>query len=270
MGVEAYILLPLTGLVAGFLAGLLGIGGGVVMVPLLFYLFPALGFPQEVAVHMALGTSLAAATFLSLSSSLAHIRKGHLHKEGFPFVAAGGLVGAMVGSTVATHVNGMILKKAFALLLLYASARIGLNVGPKGEDDHEVDTPKPLVLFPVGMAVGAIASFFGIGGGVVAVPLMVIVLGFPMTLAVGTSASLIPFITGTGAFGYAFFGAHSGLALPPHSLGYVHIPSWIALLLGGTVGAQLGACFTEKVRVAVLRRAFAVLLLFTALKIIMK
>ncbi len=270
MEIAAYLLLPLTGLVAGFLAGLLGIGGGVIMVPLLFYLFPALGFSHEVAVHMALGTSLASATFLSLSSSLAHIWEGHFHREGFPFVAVGGLLGAVVGSTIATHVNGVILKKAFALLLFYAAARIGLNVGSKTEEKCEIVTPRPLVLFPVGMAVGAIASFFGIGGGVVAVPLMVIVIGFPMTLAVGTSASLIPFITATGALGYAFFGVHSGFSLPPHSLGYIHLPSWLALVIGGAIGAQLGARFTERVNVATLRRVFAVLLLFTAIKIILK
>ncbi len=269
MKVAAYLLLPLTGLLAGFLAGLLGVGGGVIMVPMLFYLFPTLGFPPEVAVHMALGTSLASATFLSLSSSMAHIKRGHFHKEGFPFVAAGGLLGAVVGSTIATHVNGVLLKKAFALLLFYAAARIGLNVGAKEGVEEEIVTPRPAILFPVGLAVGTLASFFGIGGGVVAVPLMVIIIGFPMTLAVGTSASLIPFITGMGAAGYAFFGSHSGISLPPHSLGYVHLPSWISLVVGGTVGAQVGARLTDRVRVSLLRRAFAVLLLFTGVKILL-
>lgn len=268
--IAPYLLLLFTGLLAGFLAGLLGIGGGVIMVPLLFYLFPTIGFPHEVAVHMALGTSLAAATFLSLSSSLAHIKKGHFHKEGFPFVAAGGLLGALIGSTIATHVNGLIMKKAFALLLFYAAARIGLNVGVKPNQEDNLSTPKPVVLFPVGVMVGSIASFFGIGGGVVAVPLMVIVLKFPMTMAVGTSASLIPFITGTGALGYILFGTTSGHLFPAHSLGYVHLPSWICLVLGGTLGAQVGARLTAKVKVEVLRRAFAVLLLFTAVKIILK
>ncbi len=261
------VFIALAGGVAGFLSGLLGIGGGIVMVPLLFWIFPKWGLPQNVAVPMALGTSLASAVCFTLSGALGHWKRGAIDWKRVPWLVSGGVVGAAIGSTAATWVEGAVVKKAFALLLLFAFYRMTLAPTPK-RGEAQAPPRRPGVFTFVGLATGLVSAFFGVGGGIVAVSLMVLAFRFPTLEAVATSSAIIPAIAGTGALGYIYHGWNRP-GLPPWSLGYVNLMAWVLLVSGGLAASQLGVWASHRIDGTRLRRVFGVLLLFVAVKLIL-
>ncbi len=251
------------GAVAGFLSGLLGIGGGVVMVPSLLFLLPEMGFPVSHYVHIAFATSITSAFFLTFSSALAHLRLGHAQRSSIVPLAAGGIVGAGLGSYLSSMLGGRILEKLFALFLVFSAIRLFLT--PEGDGRFK---GKVLLYLLVGLIAGCVAAFFGVGGGVVAVPSLIF-LGFSPVEAVGTSAVLLPFITLSASLGYILTGrCVSGL---PHlCLGYVYLPAVVMLVVSGIVTAQLGARVAGNIPRQTLRRIFACLLVVVAVKILLK
>ncbi len=260
------IFIALAGGVAGFLSGLLGIGGGIIMVPLLFFIFPRWGLPQETAIPLALGTSLAAATCFTLSGALGHWKRGTIDWARVPWLVAGGVVGAVVGSSLALWVGGPVVKKAFAFLLLFAFYRMTLS--PVKEKGGKAPPRGRWSFLVIGLATGLVSAFFGVGGGIVAVSLMVLVFRFPILEAVATSSAIIPAIAGTGALSYVIHGWGKP-GLPPWSLGYVNMLAWGLLVSVGVVASQVGVWVGHRVEGAKLRRVFGVLLLFVAVKLIL-
>ncbi len=260
-------LVVLVGGLSGFLSGLLGIGGGVIMVPLLFWLLPRWGLSQDVAVPVALGTSLASAACFTFSGALGHWRRGIIDWRRVPWLITGGVLGAMAGSTLATWLGGVVVKKSFAFLLLFASYRMAFSPFSRKEG-ASVRERRGLPFFIIGLATGLVGSFFGVGGGIVAVPFMVLVYAFPTLEAVATSSAIIPAIAGAGALAYIFHGWGKA-GLPPYSLGYVDLLLWGLLVAGGLLASQLGVWVGHKAGGASLRRAFSVLLLFMAIKLFM-
>lgn len=254
----------LVGSVAGFFSGLLGIGGGVVMVPFLIFVLPKLGFSREIYVHCAFATSLASAFFITFSSMVAHAKLKNVYWGKIPFIGVGAVIGGIGGSTLASHVSGDILRKAFAFILIFAAYRIAFSLNVK----RLVIVKSGLVYLFIGFTAGFIASFFGLGGGIVAVPIMVLC-GFEMKEAVGTSSAMIPWVTASAALGYVVNGWGNAL-LPKFSLGYVYVPGVIMLASSGIIFAQLGARLTLKVPQLLLRRVFACLLVIVAIKILTK
>ncbi len=260
------VFIALAGGLAGFLSGLLGIGGGIIMVPLLFFIFPRWGLSQDIAVPLALGTSLAAAVCFTLSGAIAHWRRGIIDWQRVPWLVAGGVLGAVVGSTLALWVGGPNVKKAFALLLFFAFYRMTFSsLESRGEGEPSRGRI-PFLL--IGVATGLVGSFFGVGGGIVAVPMMVLFFRFPTLEAVATSSAIIPAIAGTGALSYLCHGWGKP-GLPPWSLGYVNLMAWALLVSGGVVASQLGVWVGHRVDGTRLRRVFGVLLLFVAFKLIL-
>jgi len=259
------LLLATSGCFAGLLAGLLGIGGGVLLVPLFLFVFPAYGMPPEAVVHAALGTSLAIIIPPAFSSTLGHRRHGNVDWHQVWFLSAGGIVGAFSGAAVAAILPGTTLKALFGLMQIFIAMRmLGSGVAPPSDLSRRV-APSPLIA--VGFAAGAFSAFFGVGGGVVAVPLMLFVLKLPMHRAVGNSSALIVLSATTGALSYVWHGW--GLpGLPPGALGYVLLPVALIVTPFSMLFARLGVRLATRLSRDKLIRIFALLLILVGLKIL--
>jgi len=259
-------LLAAVGIVAGFLSGLLGIGGGIIMVPLLFWVLPECGVSQSVYVHVAIATSLAAACCFTFSGAIAHYKKGKINWKWVPWLCAGGITGALIGSYVASHLSGKLIKKLFAFLLAYASYRISFP----NDTTHISGVFENTSLFVfIGFITGFISSFFGVGGGIVAVPMMVLVFKFQPVIAVATSSAIIPVIAGIGALSYVFHG-WGNPQLPQYSIGYVNIAAWGFLVPTGLIASQIGARISHRIKGVYLRRIFGILLFIVSIKLLAK
>ncbi|GAB4565137.1 MAG: sulfite exporter TauE/SafE family protein [Geothermobacteraceae bacterium] len=261
---DVIALVIILGGAGGFLAGLLGIGGGIIFVPLFLHLFPLVGVSSDVMVHMAFGTSLGIILPTAVSSTLGHRKRGNVDWHHVYGLAAGGIAGAVAGSTLAAWLDGDRLQLAFALMQVAVALRM-FRQKRYLPPEREGRVPW-LHLALVGAAGGLFSSFFGVGGGVVAVPLMVIALQLPIQLAVGNSSALIVVSSLAGVLSYALHGY--GLPhLPPLSIGYVN------LLVAGLIAPLSMIMARVGVRVAAhlahdkLVRAFAILLIVVAVKI---
>lgn len=250
--------LPLlaAGVGAGLLAGLLGVGGGIVMVPILALLLPAIGVGEQVAMHVAVATSLAVIVVTSLLSARAHARRGALDEQQLRAWALPVAVGALVGAVLARLMPGDALRLMFALLALAVGLRMLLA---------RASAPRRLTLgrtqqSAVACAVGIVSCWLGIGGGTFSVPILHAT-GLSMQRAVGTGALLGFFIALPGALGFAIAGL--GVPdLPRFSLGFVHWPSAASLALGALLLVPLGARLAHRAPQTMLRRLFGLFLLF--------
>lgn len=244
----------------GVLAGLLGVGGGIVVVPMLTFLFSAQQMPALAIVHVALGTSLASIALTSISSMRAHHRRGAVDWQVFRRITPGILVGSLLGSWLAAQIPSRILRGFFVAFLLYASIQMLLDVKPKPARQ----LPSGRGLFAVGSVIGGVSSLVGIGGGSMSVPFLVWC-NVSVRNAIGTSAAIGFPIALAGSAGYVA----NGLAfrsLPNHCLGFVYLPAFIAISLTSVLTAPLGVKLAHSVPVAQLKRFFAMLLIVMGVK----
>jgi len=265
---QIIVLTIIMGSFAGFLAGLLGIGGGVILVPLFLWLFALAGFPVDLVVHTAFGTSLAIILPTSISSTLGHRKRGNVDWHMVIYLALGGVAGSLLGSSVAAIVPGEVLKMCFGLMQIMVSLKL-LFYKPSIPSENQQRAKKcPLLL--VGFAGGLFSAFFGMGGGVIAVPLMLMVLQLPIHLAVGNSSALIVVSSLSAVSCYIWYGLqHAGNAAP-FSLGYVNI--LIALMVAplAMIFARIGVKLSSRTSQTKLVKIFAVLLMFVGIKILLK
>lgn len=261
------MLFAFLGSLAGFLAGLLGIGGGIVLVPLFLWVFSHIGFSPEVVVHSAFGTSLGIIILTTFSSSLGHRKRGNVDKYQVTFLALGGIVGSLLGAWLASLLSGEWLKGMFGMMQILVAAKL-LIFQPRLPPERLEPVSRDHLML-VGLAGGCFSAFFGVGGGVIAVPLMVIALRFPMHLAVGNSSALIVVSSFFGAIAYIILGqGHANM--PAYSLGYVNIMV-ILMVAPFTMGmARLGVRAASRISHDKLVKAFAVLLIFVGLRMILQ
>lgn len=250
------------GAVAGIIAGLLGVGGGIVVVPALFWFFTAQGFSQELIMQMALGTSLAAIMFTSVSSLRAHHRRGAVVWPIVKAITPGILVGTFLGSCVAAKLSTGFLKGFFVAFLYYVSIQMLLNIKPKAHRQ----IPGKFGMFGAGLAIGAVSSLVGIGGGTMSVPFMVWC-NVAMHTAVGTSAAIGFPIALAGTIGYIINGLGAP-NLPSLSFGYIYLPALFGVAAVSVLTAPYGAKLAHKLPVATLKRFFAVFLLAMATRML--
>ncbi len=253
------------GAFAGFLAGLLGIGGGVILVPLFLWLFPLAGIPEQIVVHMAFGTSLAIIIPTSFSSTLGHRKRGNVDWRIVSYLALGGIVGALIGSTIAAYVPGQQLKIVFGCLQIIIAFKL-IFFHPYLPPERTNQPPKKQS-FLVGLAGGTFSAFFGVGGGIVAVPLMLIIMQLPIHLAVGNSSALIVVSSLAGTIGYVFHGLQQPIAAPL-SLGYVNVLVATVVAPVSMGCARLGVKLATRTSQKHLIKAFAVLLVLIGLRIL--
>ena len=264
LSIQMLLVFAIFGCSAGFAAGLLGIGGGVILVPLFLWGFDLAGIDQQLLVHAAFATSLAVIIPTAISNTHGHNKRGNVQLDQVVYLAGGAIVGAVVGVWGATLLSGAVLKMAFGVMQISVAAK--MISGAVNSSNTEPQDNISLLLF-TGFVGGAFSSFFGIGGGVVAVPLMVLLLRFPIHLAVGNSSALIVVSSLFGTCAYIY----TGWAIVPHDngfLGFVFLPAVAMVVPFSLVGSKLGVHFSGRVEQAELMRLFAALLVVIGLRII--
>lgn len=252
--------LILTGAIAGVLAGLLGVGGGIVIVPVLFWLFDILSIPADVAMHVAVATSLATIIPTSISSARAHNARGtidwDLLRGWAPYIVAGAAIGGIASRFLASQSLTLI----FGCIALLVSINMAL--------------PKKLVLAEslpradkaMAGVIGTFSALMGIGGGTLSVPVLS-AFSYPIHRAVGTAAAFGLLIALPATLGFIWSGWSAELR-PPYSLGYVNLPAAVLIFCTTIFTAPIGARLAASLDATWLRRAFAAFLFLSALKML--
>jgi uncharacterized membrane protein YfcA len=250
------------GIAVGFFAGLLGIGGGAVMVPMLVFVFTAQGLPPDHVLHMALGTAMATIMVTSVSSMRAH----HAHDAVDWSIARAIAPGILFGSFCAALIAGLISKRPLAImftgLVFYAATQILFDLRPK--DSREL--PGPAGLFAAGAGIGAISSLLAAGGAFLCIPFLAWC-SVPLRRAIGTAAAIGLPIAIAGTLGYLLQGLRAE-GLPSPSLGYVYLPALGLVVVTSMLSAPLGARVAHRVPVKRLRIVFAVVLYALAIRML--
>ena len=246
--------LALLGLCTGFLAGLLGLGGGMLMVPILTIILTARAYPAEYTVKMAVATSLATICFTSLSSVRAHHRRGAVLWPVAIVLAPGILVGSFAGSQLASALPARTLSLLFALFVTFSATQMLLNRKPAPTRT----LPGRLGMFAAGNAIGILSSLVGAGGAFISVPFMTWC-NVRIHNAVATSAALGFPIALAGTLGYLLAGWNLP-QMPLGAIGYLYWPGLLVLSIASMCTAPLGARVAHNMDIAPLKRAFAVVL----------
>lgn len=257
-----WLIYPLLGIFAGFVAGLFGVGGGLTIVPLLFMIFTAQNFPLEHAMHLALGTSMATIVFTSISSTRAHHAHGAVRWEIVRAIVPGLVIGTLSGSFIVAWMPTRPLVIIFTVIVYYASIQMMLDFKPKPKRT----LPGVAGMAAVGGAIGVISSLVAAGGGFLTIPFMVFC-NVVIHQAIGTSAALGFPIAVAGTLGYIFSGLHTD-GLPEYSLGFIYLPAFIGVVAMSMLIAPLGARTAHKLPVKQLKRAFGGFLALLATKML--
>jgi uncharacterized membrane protein YfcA len=258
------IILLATGLGAGFAGGLLGLGGAFLMTPVQYFIFTDMGLPTDIAIKLAFGTSLLVVLPLAASGSWRHTKKKAVYWKAALVMGGCGLVFALGGATLSSHLPGTALKIAFGAIILASALRMLTAGTPRTQQEPRNN---PWLWAAWAIPIGAISGILGIGGGTVIVPVAILSLRLKMHQAVATSLAVILFISAGGAIGYIINGL--GISgLPDHSLGYVHLPSWALLAVTSVGMAQLGAITAHKLPAKQLKYIFIVVMLYLGLKML--
>lgn len=259
---HAPVLVPLLialGLTAGFMAGLLGIGGGIILVPGLFFLFRTLGYAPDILMHLAVGTSLAIIIPTGISSARAHFKRGAVKTGLLKHIGPGIVLGVAAGTLIAGILTGHQLTFVFAGALLFFA--VLMQIPPKVREDasHTIGMIKGTI---GGLVVGFFSSLMGIGGATLNVPFMTLN-GIGIHNAVATASALGPFIAIPGTVGFIVIGWGQA-GLPPFSLGYINLPAALLIAPLGVFAAPYGAAAAHKVSVKMLRRIFSLFIIVVA------
>lgn len=261
--IEVFFASVLLGIVAGLTAGLFGIGGGLIIVPVLAVLFSEQGFPAELVMVMSVATSLATIIFTSLSSVLAHHRLGSVLWDKVFGLGPGIMAGAAVGAVVADYISADVLRFIFVIFLLYVGVQMAFQLKPKA---GEVKQSKGLD-FGVAGTIGLMSSILGIGGGTLIVPFLVYC-QYSMRNAVAIASACGLPIAVAGTVSYAVLGLNT-FQLPEWSLGYIYIPSFLGIVLTSIYTAPIGAKLAHKLPAEKLKRYFSLLLFVMAAKLML-
>ena len=250
------------GATVGFLAGLLGIGGGMVMVPMLVFVFTAKGFPAEHMMHLALATSIATILFTSVSSVRAHHRHAAVDWAVARAMAPGILAGALGASLAAGFVPTRALAVFFTGFMFYAATQTFFEVKPKPSRR----LPGAAGLFGAGALIGGFSSVLAAGGAFLSIPFLAWC-NVPLKRAIGTAAANGFPIAAAGTLGYVLNGLRMP-ELPEGSFGFVHLPALVLIVLTSMPAAPLGARLAHRLPVRRLRVVFALMLLALALRML--
>lgn len=245
----------LVGAVAGVLAGLLGIGGGLVIVPMLDFCMTREGISRACIMHLALGTSMASIIFTSVSSAWAHHRRGAVHWPAVRRIVPGILAGTFFGSFLAARMSANLLKGFFVVFLYYVALQLLMNRRPKPSRD----LPGGVGMFGVGSGIGVVSSLVGIGGGTLSVPFM-LWCNLAVHHAIGTSAAIGFPIALAGTLGYLYNGWGAS-GLPGYTAGYVYLPALLGIVCASVLTAPLGVRLAHSLPVPRLKKGFALLLI---------
>ena len=256
----------LIGAFVGFMAGLLGVGGGMILVPILLFVFAAqgaaTGFPEAHLMHMALATAMATIPFTSASSVRAHHARGGVDWPIVFGMLPGLALGALAGTLVAGGIPGRQLAIFFAAFILYAATTMFFDLKPKGMRA----LPGRLGLGLVGAAVAFLATFLAAGAAFMTIPFMTWC-SVPLKRAVGTAAAIGFPLALAASVGYVLAGREAG-SLPAFSLGFIYLPALALIAIPSVLTAPIGARVSQRMPVKQLRFVFALMLYAIAAKMV--
>jgi uncharacterized protein len=252
------------GAIAGVLAGLLGVGGGLVLVAALAWMLPGVGVPKEAAMHAALASSLASIVLTAAASARAHDGRGSVLWPTVRWMVPGLLLGGWLGSGVAVRIDGDALRWIVAAYCLVAAAQLTFGGVRVAVDGGDVAAPQGAPLTLAGVFIGAVSAVVGIGGGSMTVPLLVW-RGVRPVRAVGTSSACGVAIGLASAIGYALHAPRG--ALPQFAIGYVYLPAAIGVAAASVIAAPYGMRLAHRLDGTSLKRVFAGFLLAVAVSL---
>ncbi|MGL4516100.1 sulfite exporter TauE/SafE family protein [Shewanella sp.] len=255
-----FICLVLGGFV-GFMAGLLGIGGGLIVVPALLYILPWVGITSSQLPHIAIATSLAAIILTSISSARAHHQRGNIPWALFKPMLPGLLLGAMASGFIAERIAAETLQQGFAIFIMLMTLQMAFPF--KASSERKL--PHGALLFVAAAAIAVLAGLTGIGGGVLVVPFLTFY-GLQMRQAVGFSAAMGFFISLSGTLGYVIAGMNAP-DLPLGSVGFIYLPALLGLIMTSIFMAPFGVKAASTWPTPVLKKIFALMLLCVGLKL---
>ena len=257
-----FICCVLLGAIVGFLAGLLGIGGGLIVVPVLVYLLPQLGLSNEVIMPMALATSLATIVITSLSAAFAHHKNNNIPWEitrPLMFTVA---FGALTGAYIADLLSAKALTNFFGITVIMLASYMLLSI----RSQRSRAMPSNVVLQLISYITGILASLMGMAGGAILIPTLTY-FGMPLRHCIGIATACGVMVALFGSLGYIISGFDNSL-LPPWSLGYVYLPALLGIVLTSSLFAPIGVKSASKLPVQTLKKFFAVFLILVAMKMI--
>ena len=255
----SYLLL---GALAGLIGGLLGLGGGIIIVPALLFLFIKQGIHPDIQMHMALATSLATIIFTSMSSAYAHNRRGAVLWPTVFQLVPGIILGCILGAWIADQLESDNLRIAFGVFEIFVALQVGLGIKPSAKRQ----LPGPYGNGLAGVILGSVSTFLGIGGGTLSVPFF-LWCNVNLRNAVATSSACGLPIALAGSATLIYAGLDSTV-LPHNSLGYVYLPAAGTILIASVLFAPLGARLAHAMPVPILRRIFALVLASIGLRML--
>ncbi|MDK4688988.1 sulfite exporter TauE/SafE family protein [Kingella negevensis] len=259
----AYILI---GVVTGFFAGLFGIGGGTIIVPMLTILLPQAGVPDDKLMAMTLGTSFSTIVFTSVASAWQHHRMGNVDFRVFKVFVPTVMLSVFGFGWLVTFLPKAVLMKMFAVMMLFLSVKIIVSSRQSGQTVVKPLTAK--VQMVAGTVIGALSSFAGIGGGAFIVPFLNS-RGFEMKRAIGTSSACGVLLALGATVSFMLSGSHLE-NMPAYSVGFVYVPAFLGIVAASVGTSKFGALAANKLPVPVLKKAFATFLCFVAIAMFFK
>ena len=243
------------GAVVGFFAGLFGIGGGLVMVPVLSFLFSAQDFPPDRIMHLALGTSMAAIIFTSISSLRVHHINGAVNWNIVKLVTPGIILGTFCGVILVNSLSGRYLSIFIILFIYYAATKMLVN----STTSPSRNLPGKTGMFAAGWIIGGVSSLVAIGGGILTVPFLS-ACNVRLQHAIGTASAIGLPIAIVGTASYIASGIVQSQALPEYSLGYIYLPALIGIAVFSVISASIGAKVVHITQTKTIRKVFVILL----------
>ncbi|ABZ75638.1 protein of unknown function DUF81 [Shewanella halifaxensis HAW-EB4] len=251
------------GAVIGFMAGLLGIGGGLIAVPALLHILPQAGITSDNLPHVAIATSLAAIILTSLSSARAHHKRENIPWSLLKPMLPGFVLGALCSGFISEMIAAKSLQQIFAVFVILMAVQMAYPF--KAEPNHNM--PGQMSLFFAATIIAVIAALMGIGGGVLLVPFLTWC-GLQMRFAVGFSSATGLLIASFGSIGYTLAGWNAP-SLPDWTLGYIYLPALIGIVSTSMLMAPLGARAATTLPTAKLKKVFAIFLALVGLKLVL-
>lgn len=265
-----FLIFIAVGCIVGFLAGFFGVGGGILMVPVLVFSYERFGVPGSVLTHIAFGTSLFVIIFASLTSAYQHGKQGNIDWRSVFVIGFSSAVTALATTKLAVWLSGKHLRIFFGVLVMASAIKMLTESEAQAQKKLELSSrPSIPSLIGVGLAAGVVASLAGVGGGIVTIPMMYYVLEMPLKLAIGTSSATIVITALFSVVGYILNGM-GRTDLPEWSLGFVDLQRGVALVVGTILMARVGAYVSFRTHPFRLKKLFALFIILVSIYMLLK
>jgi uncharacterized protein len=265
MPVIQIIILLGAGLGLGFLSGLLGIGGAIIMTPVQYWLYSSMGLSTDLAIKMSFATTLAVVLPTAASGAWRHHRQKAINWKAAAFMGIFTSVAGFLGASIAARLPGSALKIAFGAVALAIGIRM---ITVRMSDVERPIRQERWLYIALAVPIGLVTGILGIGGGALIVPALVMILGYRMRYAVGTSLGIMLFTTAGSVIGYVVSGLNTPADMPAYTVGYIYWPAWLILTVSSIGMAQLGAIIAHKVHGRILNYIFCAVQFYVALNML--